>query len=90
MGTLATSHFGEKESSLFQVARACLIYSLVPYLGIVFIPFGLIAGSIAIYAGGEGWRQMRLCLIGIVVMLGVQIFQWWLLYFVPTLNHPLP
>lgn len=92
MGALGTSNFGSEGSSVFEITRACLVYSLVPYLGIVFIPFGLIAGCVGVYTldAGEDRRRTSLCLIGMAAMLAVQIFQWWLLYYVPTLNRQFP
>jgi hypothetical protein len=73
-----------------QLAWACLIYSLVPYLGILFVPFtigfGLAGYSIASRRGETDDRSLRAVGLSAVV-LGVQILLWWLLYVIPTLGH---
>ncbi|MEO8041153.1 MAG: hypothetical protein ABI646_00965 [Acidobacteriota bacterium] len=71
-------------------ARACIVYSLVPYLGIVFIP-------IALGVSGFGYVRARqkhkhephrfvFCAGLSLVVLAVQVFLWWLLYFIPKIG----
>ena len=73
-----------------QLAWACFIYSLVPYLGILFVPvtvvFGVIGYSIASRRGENGDRSLRAIALSVIV-LAVQILLWWLLYVIPTLGH---
>jgi len=83
--------FEQNKNMVSQTAWACLVYSFVPYLGILFIPF-------TFFIGGFGYitalRQphlggRRLALISVIVsfvVLAVQIFLWWLLYIIPELG----
>lgn len=71
------------------LAWAGLVYSFVPYLGILFTPVAIIFGSIDLmrnFRGGESRRPMR-GLAMAVVMGAVQIFLWYLLYAVPKLGR---
>ncbi|MEP7074668.1 MAG: hypothetical protein ABI878_02570 [Acidobacteriota bacterium] len=82
--------FGENNNSAAQTAWACVVYSMVPYLGILFVPGALIAsglGLISARTAGRGGRRLSLMSLWITVfILAVQIFLWWLLYFIPTLH----
>lgn len=74
-----------------EMAWASCVYSFVPYLGILFIPFTLIIGTfgfaVSIAHPETGGRKMSLASIGIsFVVLGVQIFLWWLLYIIPEIG----
>lgn len=74
-----------------ETAWACFVYSLVPYLGILFIPFTLIIGSTAFtlsLARPElGGRKMSLASFSLsFVVLAVQVFLWWLLYIIPEIT----
>ena len=71
-------------------ARACIVYALVPYLGIVFVP-------IALAISGFGYARSRknprheprrfvFCAGLSLVVLAVQVFLWWLLYFIPKIG----
>ena len=85
-------HLFEPEQRLSgDVAWACNVYSAVPYLGILFVPFALGFGGIGFIRAQtqQQPRDRRLAAQAIVVsivILGVQIFLWWLLYLVPTLQ----
>ncbi len=87
-----TNLFEQNKNQFSQTAWACLVYSMVPYLGILFIPFALIIGS---YGYLTALRQpqiggRKLALISVVVsfiVLAVQIFLWWLLYIIPELGR---
>ncbi len=80
------------KNSASEIAWACVVYSMVPYLGILFLPFAFIAGVVGYLAvlqrpnlGGEKLSLISLGLAaGIMV---IQMFLWWLLYYVPTLNR---
>ena len=74
-----------------ETAWACCVYSLVPYLGILFIPFTLVIGSlgfaVAVTYPEMGGRKMSLASIGVSFgVLTVQIFLWWLLYIIPEIG----
>lgn len=70
------------------LARAFATYALVPYLGILFCPGAVVMGTIGLAksyrVAQEGDRVGSY--IGIVaglLILGVQLLLWWVLYKVP-------
>ena len=86
-----TNLFERNKNSISQTAWACLVYSFVPYLGILFVPFTFGIGSFAyltaIRQPDLGGRKMALRSISIsFIVLAVQIFLWWLLYIIPELG----
>ncbi len=72
------------------VAWAGLVYSMVPYLGILFVPFALgasIFGFVRPRHRPSHERYRFVFLAGLsVVILAIQIFLWWLLYFIPKMG----
>ncbi len=64
--------------------RACIVYSLVPYIGILFLPVGLALGIYTFRSSRNG-RQFAGLTAVICGVLGAQLFLWWLLYYVPLL-----
>jgi hypothetical protein len=79
-------------SGLADTAKAFATYSLVPYLGIIFCPGAVLLGTVGIV---RSYRSDHLCndagrgvcyvsLIVGVVVLGVQLLLWWILYQVPV------
>ncbi len=84
--------FETNENGIAQTAWASLVYSLVPYLGIVFIPLTLLMGGAGIFVSFQkpalGGRQLSVAAISLsFVVLAIQILLWWLLYFIPTLGR---
>jgi hypothetical protein len=84
--------FEQNKNAVSQTAWACLVYSFVPYLGILFIPFTFFIGGFgyitAIRQPQLGGRRLALICISIsFVVLAVQIFLWWLLYIIPELGR---
>lgn len=83
--------FEKNENPVSETAWACVVYSFVPYLGILFVPFAFLIGSFGVlvsyrkpYVGG---RKLSLVSIGLsFAVLVVQIFLWWLLYIIPELG----
>lgn len=74
-----------------ETAFACLVYSLVPYVGILFIPFALVAGGYAVInyslnpqIGGKKLSLLSLLLSFCVLL--IQIFLWYLLYLIPEIS----
>ena len=74
-----------------ETARAFAIYSLVPYLGIVFCPGAVLLGTLGVVrsyrshqVSSESGRGVCYAstIIGLVV-LAVQLLLWWILYQVP-------
>lgn len=64
-------------------ARASIVYSLVPYVGVIFLPAAAIF-SIVAFARDRGAAAK---LLQTAIVAGVQVFLWSLLYVVPTLNR---
>ena len=86
-----TDLFEQNKNSIAEMAWACLVYSFVPYLGILFVPFTFFIGGFGVAAarrqphlGGQ-----KLALVSFLlsfVVLAVQIFLWWLLYIIPEIG----
>jgi hypothetical protein len=83
--------FERNKNSVSETAWACVVYSFVPYLGILFVPLAFLVGSFGVivsyrkpYLGG---RKLSLVSVGLsFVVLVVQIFLWWLLYIIPEIG----
>ncbi len=86
-----TDLFEVNKNSVSEMAWASFVYSMVPFLGVLFIPVTFVIG---IYAYGVSLRHPksgggRLSLISMGLsfpVLGVQIFFWYLLYLIPELT----
>jgi len=84
--------FEQNKNTVSQTAWACLVYSFVPYIGILFVPFTFLIGGAgyltAVRQPQLGGRRLALVSIGYsFVVLAVQIFLWWLLYIIPELGR---
>lgn len=82
--------FERDRNTVADLARACTVYSMVPYLGILFIPLALAFGGFGYLAfrqrphiGGE--RSSLICIGSSLVLLAIQLVLWWLLYLIPEL-----
>jgi hypothetical protein len=69
-------------------ALACVVYALVPYLGILFCPGALVFGGVGLvrswrapHAGGR--REAALGVLLGLLILCAQLLLWWILYKVP-------
>jgi hypothetical protein len=76
-------------NALPDTARAFATYSLVPYLGILFCPGAVVVGTVGVvrsYRPGQTNEGRNVCyastVVGVVV-LGLQLLLWWILYRVP-------
>lgn len=83
--------FERNKNSVSETARACLVYSFVPYLGILFIPFTILIGSLGYFKALRhpqiGGQNMALKSIMVsFIVLAEQIFLWWLLYIIPEIG----
>lgn len=86
-----TTHlFEQNKNAAAQTAWACFVYSLVPYLGILFVPltfsisgFGYFAAVRRPFPGGRTLSLASFYLS--FVVLAIQLFLWWLLYSVPKM-----
>ena len=87
-----TDLFFEDKNSAASTASAFVVYSLVPYLGILFCPGAFLMGGIGAlvsyrkpYLGGG---KTSICSIVLsVIIFAVQILLWWLLYIIPELGR---
>lgn len=82
--------FAVNRNTVSEIAWACFVYSLVPYLGILFVPFTILIGTagIGVFLRRPSLGGGRLAGVSIglsVVVCGVQVFLWWLLYIIPEL-----
>ncbi len=88
----AENLFEINENEVAQTAWACLVYSLVPYLGIIFIPLTIAVGSFGVITSIQkpwlGGRKLSVVSISLsLIVLAIQILLWWLLYIIPTLGR---
>ncbi len=82
--------FEVNKNSVSEVAWASFVYSMVPYLGVLFIPLTFIVGTygygVALRHPKSGGGKLSLISIGLsFFVLAMQIFLWWLLYLIPEL-----
>ena len=87
-----TNLFERNENSISQTAWTCVVYSFVPYLGILFVPLAFFVGGFGYFVSYRqpqiGGRKLALVCIGLsFIVLVVQIFLWWLLYIIPELGR---
>lgn len=73
-------------------AWACAVYSMVPYLGILFAPLAIVIGGIKYLRREPGpvaghRRTGLMAMVAGVVLLCFQVFLWWLLYIIPELQR---
>jgi hypothetical protein len=83
--------FEENKNTVSETAWACVVYSMVPYLGILFIPFAFVVGGFGYLVSYKrpqlGGRKLAAACIGLsVLVLAVQIVLWWLLYIIPEIG----
>lgn len=83
--TESTALFGENRNRASSTAVVFVVYSLVPYLGILFCPGALVFGGVGLATSYQkpcfGGRDTAIysLLFGAVIF-AVQILLWWLLY----------
>ncbi len=84
--------FDENKNSASETAKAFVVYSLVPYLGILFCPFAVLTGGIGFFVSyrkpylGGGRTSIYSVALGFIIF-AAQIFLWWLLYIIPELGR---
>ena len=85
--------FEEENNGVGNLAWAFVVYSMVPYLGILFSPGAVLMSGVGIfvayrkpYLGGQ--KMAIYSFILSFVILAIQILLWWLLYLIPELNRP--
>lgn len=82
--------FAVNRNTVSEMAWACFVYSLVPYLGVIFVPFTILIGiaGIGVFLRRPALGGAKLAGVSMglsVVVFGVQVFLWWLLYIIPEL-----
>jgi len=60
-----------------------MIYSLVPYVGVIFSPGALLFGLLGVWRHGARRRASVVALVGGSLILLFQLFLWWILYKIP-------
>jgi hypothetical protein len=80
---MAASLFEQKKPFASSAVWACVVYSLVPFVGIVFVPFILVFGVVAVLRGEKVDR--RALSAGMLILIA-QLVLWWLMYVVPKWN----
>jgi len=86
-----TNLFPKNENSVSETAWACLVYSFVPYLGILFVPLAFVVGifgvAVSFQSPTSGGRKLALVSAALsFVILAIQVFLWWLLYIIPEIG----
>lgn len=71
--------YEEKTPFTTSAIWACVVYSLVPFVGVVFVPFVVVFGVVGL---ARGERTFRAIGAGVIILV-VQLVLWWLLYVVP-------
>ena len=79
---MAASLFEEKKPFVSSAVWAYVVYSLVPFVGVVFVPFVFVFGVVGLARGERTFSAMG---AGGAILI-VQLVLWWLLYVVPKLN----
>ena len=88
----AANLFEENKNSASSTAWAFVVYSLVPYLGILFCPGAILLGTVGIYVSyrqpqlGGGRTSAYSIALGFVIFC-IQVLLWWLLYLIPDLGR---
>ena len=85
-----TDLFEINRNSVSEMAWASFVYSMIPFLGILFIPITLIIGIFGVgkslQVPNAGGKQLSLISMGLSFpVFGLQIFFWYLLYLIPEL-----
>ena len=83
--------FEKENNGAASLAWAFVVYSMVPYLGILFSPGAVLMSGVGIFVAYRkpylGGKKMTIySFILSFVILAVQILLWWLLYIIPELN----
>ena len=84
--------FAVNRNSVAQTAWASCVYSMVPYIGVVFIPFtfavSVLGIGISLIRPRSGGGKMSAASFALsFLVLAIQLLLWWLLYIVPELGR---
>ena len=91
-GEEAKDLFEQNKNTVSQTAWACVVYSFVPYLGVLFVPLAFFVGGFGYFVSlknpNVGGRKLALLCVALsFVVLAIQMFLWWLLYIIPELGN---
>ena len=83
--------FEEENNRATSLAWAFVVYSMVPYFGILFSPGAILMSSVGVFVElrkpfSENRKMAVYSIILSFVILAIQILLWWLLYIIPELN----
>ena len=83
--------FETPRNAVSDTAWACVVYSMVPYLGILFVPLAFVTGGIGYAVSRKrpqlgGGRMASMCIGLSLLILAVQLVLWWLLYIIPEIG----
>jgi hypothetical protein len=87
-----TDLFEINRNPVSEMAWACFVYSLVPYIGIIFVPFTVLIGfaGVGVFVrkpSAGGWKLSAASIGLSFFVAGAQVFLWWLLYIIPKLGR---
>lgn len=85
-----TDLFEVNRNAVSEMAWASFVYSMIPFLGVLFIPVTFVIGFFGIGTAlrhpKAGGKRLSLISMGLSIpVFGVQIFFWYLLYLIPEL-----
>lgn len=76
--------FEEKKPFASSAVWACVVYSLVPLVGVVFFPLTIVFGIAAVLTRDAVRRRSALVAMAAgAAILSAQLVLWWLLFMVP-------
>ena len=75
------SLFEEKRPFGTSAVWACVVYSLVPFVGVVFAPLVFVFGIVGVVRSDRS--VFKALGVGLLILM-VQLVLWWLLFAVPT------
>ena len=86
-----TELFVKNKNSASETASAFVVYSLVPYLGILFCPGAFLMGGVGAFIAHRrpylgGGKTSVYSIVLSVIIFAIQILLWWLLYIIPELG----
>lgn len=83
--------FRQERNMALELAWAFLVYSMVPYLGILFTPGAIFMGSVGVINAyrrpdSEDFKSALYNIFLSLLILFIQLSLWWLLYIIPKLG----
>lgn len=85
-----TRLFEPQRPLVHETAWACNVYSMVPYLGVLFLPLAFAFGGLGYFDAQRKKhpKETRGAINSMILsmwLLAVQLFLWWLLFLIPEL-----